>query len=48
MEALTFSDCNNNVHNFLTKQKENVLEINHLRGDGVTYDPQRFATLVFD
>ena len=48
MEALTLSDRNNNVHTFLTKQQENVLEIDHLRGDGVTYDPQRFATLVFD
>ena len=48
MEALTLSDCNINVHTFLTKQQENVLEIDHLRGDGVTYDPQRFATLVFD
>ena len=48
MEALTLSDCNNNVCNFLTNQQENVLEIEHLRGDVVTYDPQRFATLVFD
>ena len=48
MEALTLSDCDNNVCTFLTKQQENVLEIDHLRGDGVTYDPQRFATLVFD
>ena len=47
MEALTLSDCDNNVRSFLTKQQENVLEIDHLRGDGVTYDPQRFATLVF-
>ena len=48
MEALTLSDCNNNVCTFLTKQQENVLEIGHLRGDGVTYNPQNFATLVFD
>ena len=48
MEALTLSDCDNNVHTFLTKQQENVLKIDHLGGDGVTYDPQRFATLVFD
>ena len=39
MEALTLSDCNKNVHTFLTKQQENVLEIDHLRGDGVTYEP---------
>ena len=48
MEALTLSDCDNNVHTFLTKQQENVLEIDHLRGDGVTYDLQRFSTVVFD
>ena len=48
MESLTLSDCDNNVHIFITKQQENVLEIDHLRGDGVTYDPHRFATLVFD
>ena len=48
MEAPTLSDCDNNICTFLTKQQENVLEIDHLRGDGVTYDPQRFATLVFD
>ena len=48
MEALTLSNCDNNVRTFFTKQQENVLETNHLRGDGVTYDPQRFATLVFD
>ena len=48
MEELTLSDCDNKVCTFLTKQQENVLEIDHLRGDGVTYDPQRFATLVFD
>ena len=48
MEALTLSDCDNNVRTLLTKQQENVLEIDHLRGDGVTYDPQRFTTLVFD
>ena len=48
MEALTLSDCDNNVRTFLTKQQQNVLEIDNLRGDGVTYDPQRFATLVFD
>ena len=47
MEALTLSDCDNNVHTLLTKQQENVLEIDHLRGDGITYDLQRFATLVF-
>ena len=48
MEALTLSDCDNNVRTFLTKQQENILEIDHLRGDGVTYDSQRFATLVFN
>ena len=48
MEALTLSDCDNNLRTFLTKQQENVLEIDHIRGDDVTYDPQRFATLVFD
>ena len=48
MEALTLSDCDNNVHTFLTKQQENVLEIDHLRGDGVTYDPHRFTNLVLD
>ena len=48
MEALTLPDCDNNVHNFLTKQQENVLKTDHLRGDGITYNPQRFATLVFD
>ena len=48
MEALILSDCDNNVRTFLTKQQENVPEIDHLRGDGVTYDSQRFATLVFD
>ena len=48
IEALTLSNCDNNVRTFLTKQQENFLEIDHLRGDGVTYDPQRFATLVFD
>ena len=48
MVALTLYDCDNNVHTFLTKQQENVLEIDHLRGDGVTYKPQRFATIVFD
>ena len=48
MEALTLSDCDNNVHTSLTKHQENVLEIDHLRSDGVTYDPQHFATLVFD
>ena len=48
MEALTLSDCDNNVRTFLTKQQENVLDIYHLRGDGVTYDPHRFTTLVFD
>ena len=48
MEALTLSDCEKNVRTFLTKQQENVLEIDHLRGDGVAYDPQRFANLVFD
>ena len=48
MEALTLSDWDSNVRSFLTKQQENVLEIDHLRGDGVTYDSQRFATLVFD
>ena len=30
----------------LTKQQENVLEIDHLQNDGVKYDPQRFATLI--
>ena len=48
MEALTLSNCDNNVSTFLTKQQENVLDIDRLRGDGVTYDPQHFATLVFD
>ena len=48
METLTLSDCDNNVRTFLTKQQENVLEIDHLRGDGVTYDQQLFTTLVFD
>ena len=48
IEALTLSDCDNNVRTFLTKQQEIVLEIDPLRGDGVTYDPHRFATLVFD
>ena len=48
MEVLTLSDCNNNVRTFLTKQQENVHEIYHLRGDGVTYNPQSFATLIFD
>ena len=48
MEALILSDCKNNVCTFLAKQQENVLKINHLRGDGVMYDPQRFATLFFD
>ena len=48
MEALTLSDCDNNFRIFLTKQQENVLDIDNLRGDGVTCDPQRFTTLVFD
>ena len=48
MEALTLSDCDNSICALLMKQQENVLEIDHLRGDGVTYDPQRFATLVFE
>ena len=48
MEALTLSECNNTFCTFLTKRQENVLKIDHLRGDGVTYDTQRFATLVFD
>ena len=48
IEALTLFDCDNNVSTFLTNQQENVLEIDQLRGDGVTYNPQRFATLVFD
>ena len=48
MKVLTLSDCDNNVHTFLTKQKEKFLEIDQLRGDGVTYDPHRFTTLVFD
>ena len=48
MEALTLSDCDNNLRTLLSKQQGNVLEIDHLRGDGVTYEPQRFATLVFD
>ena len=48
MEAMTLSDCDNNVRTFLTMQQENVLEIDHLSGDGFTYDPQRFTTLVFD
>ena len=48
MEALTLSYCDNNVRTFLTKQQENVLDIDHLRGDDVTYDPHRIATLVFD
>ena len=48
MEALALSDCDNNVHTFITKQQKNVLEIDHLRGDGITYNPQRFTTLVFD
>ena len=48
MEALTLSDCDNNVRTCLTEQQENVLDIDHLRGDGVTCDPQRFATLVVD
>ena len=48
MEALTLSDCNNNVRIFLTREQGTALEIDHLRGDGVTYGPQRFATLVFD
>ena len=48
MEALTLSDCDNNVRTFITKQQENVLNIDHIRGDSVTYDPQRFNTLVFD
>ena len=47
MDALTLSDCINNVRTFLTKQQENVLEIDHLRGDGVTDNPERFSTLVF-
>ena len=47
MEVLTLTDCQNNVRTFLTKQQENVLKINHLRNDGVKYDPQRFATLIF-
>ena len=48
MEALTLSNCDNNVRTFLTKQQENILKIDHLRGDGVTYDPQRFTTIFFD
>ena len=48
MEALNLSDCNKNVRTFLTKQQDSVLKIDHLRGDGVTYDPQSFATLIFD
>ena len=48
MEALTLSDCEKNVQTFLTKQQGKVLEIDHLRGDSVTYYPQRFAALVFD
>ena len=48
MEALTLSDCDNNVRTSLTNHQENVLEIDHLRGDGVTYEPQRFTTPVFD
>ena len=47
-EALNLSDRDKNVSTFLMKQQENVLEIDHLRGDDFTYDPQRFATLVFD
>ena len=39
-EALTLADCDNNVRTFLTKKQENVLEIDHLRGDGVTYELQ--------
>ena len=46
MEALTLSNCDINVHTFLVKQQENVLDINHLRGDGITYNPHRFDTLV--
>ena len=37
MEALSLSDYDNNVRTLLTNQQENVLEIDHLRGDGVTY-----------
>ena len=48
MEALTLSNCDKNVCTFLKKQQENFLDINHLRSDGITYNPQRFATLVFD
>ena len=48
MEALTLSDCDNNFRTLLTKQQGYVLEIDHLRIDGVTYAPQRFSTLVFD
>ena len=48
IEALTLSDCDNNICTFLTKQQSNFLEIDHLMGDDVTYDPHHFATLVFD
>ena len=48
MEGLTLSNWHNNVRTFLMNQKDNVLETDHLRGDGVTYDPQLFTTLVFD
>ena len=48
MELLTLTDCDNNVRTLLTNQQKKFLEIDHLMGDGVTYDPQRFATLVFD
>ena len=47
-EAQTLSGCNNNICTFLMKHQENVLNIDHLRGDGIMYNPQHFTTLVFD
>ena len=48
LEALTLAGCSNNVRDLLTSMQDKRDEINTLRKDGVTYDQQRFLTLIFD
>ena len=48
LEKLTLSACGNDVHHLLTLMQEKRTEIDTLRKDGVTFDEQRFLTLIFD
>ena len=48
LEKLTLASCDNDVRVLLTSMQEKRTEIDTLRKDGVTFDEQRFLTLIFD